>query len=349
MELREIFDPMLSALRPDALGPLVAPTARELLFRDGPARLYRLGPKADGDERGQSVPVLLVPSLINRWYILDLRRGQSVAQGLVDAGHEVFLLDWGTPRPEDRFFDWDDVVARLHRAIRKVRRLTGTRGVALVGYCVGGTLSGICTALHPDDVAALVNLAGPFDFSHAGHLGLMADARWFDAEAIASTGNVSGLQLQSAFIALRPTAQLGKWLGFAERFGDAEAREAFAALELWANDNVSFPAAAYATYIRELYQENALVQGRHRVGGRLVDLRNVACPVLTIAADKDVICPPAAARGLPARVSSAQRDEILLGGGHVGAVVGGRAARELYPRLGAWLHANAPSDPRSPS
>ena len=57
--------------------------------------------------------MLLVPSLINRWYVLDLRPGARLAGALVDAGHDVFCLDWGVPEDEDRYLEWDDVVARL--------------------------------------------------------------------------------------------------------------------------------------------------------------------------------------------------------------------------------------------
>src|SRR6185369_11923320 len=104
-----------------------------------------------------------------------------------------------------------------------------------------GTLSGIYAALHPDEVAALANLAGPFDFSKAGFLGEMVDPRWFDADAIAEAGNVAPVQMQSGFVAMRPTSQMAKWVSFLDKAADPAAREAFEALEAWAGDNVPFP------------------------------------------------------------------------------------------------------------
>jgi polyhydroxyalkanoate synthase len=207
--------------------------------------------------------------------------------------------------------------------------------VAIVGYCMGATLSGIYTALRPERVAALVNLAGPFDFSKAGRLGAMVDARW--SVAMTAAGNLGATQMQSGFLALAPTGSISKWVGFLDKAHDPKAREAFAALETWAGDNIPFPAAAYVTYIKELYQENRLVRGEHWVRGERVELSRIRCPVLTIVAERDAICPPPAATALNDAVASTVKDVLSVPGGHVGAVVGSRASRELYPKMAAWL------------
>ncbi len=315
---------------------MIAPTPRDTVFRDGTAQLYRFR-RRDTSPAEAGVPVLLVPSLINRWYVMDLRQGASLVEALTQAGLDTFCLDWGAPEDEDRYLTWEDVVARLARTFRQVKRQTGSNRVAIVGYCMGATLSGIHTALEPDDVAALVNLAGPFDFSEAGFLGHLADRRWFDAAAIRAAGNVRGLQMQSAFTMLRPTQQLSKLVGWADRAHDPRFRDAFKALETWASDNIDFPAAAYETYIRDLYQENSLVRGEHRVGGRRVDLASIRCPVLTVTAERDTICPPRSATALNAHCRSADTEVCLVPGGHVGAVVGTKAAQVLYPAIIRFL------------
>jgi polyhydroxyalkanoate synthase len=165
----------------------------------------------------------------------------------------------------------------------------------------------------------------------------MVDAKWFDARAVAEAGNVAPMQMQSGFLALRPTSQLAKWVGFLDRGHEAQARVAFDALEQWSGDNIPFPAAAYATYIEELYQKNLLVRGEHHVGGRRVDLASIRCPVLTVAAERDTICPPAAARALNEACGSADKELVVVPGGHVGAVVGSKAPTVLYPAMRQWL------------
>ncbi|MBI5513025.1 MAG: alpha/beta fold hydrolase [Deltaproteobacteria bacterium] len=314
----------------------LCPTARDVVFRDGTAAVYRFR-RPEGAPLRRGVPLLLVPSMINRWYVLDLRRGSSVVEALTAAGIDTYLLDWGVCRDEDRYLTWDLVLERLARCARRVCRDAGAPRVGVLGYCMGATLAAIHAALHPERVACLVNLAGPIDFSQAGVLGELVDPRWFDARAVARAGNVAPSQMQQGFTALRPTLNLSKLVGLLDRGPTREAWEAFDALETWGSDNVPFPAAAYETYITELYQQNLLARGEHRVGGRRVDLKALTMPVLTLGATRDTICPLPAAEALVALSGSRDTASLRVPGGHVGAVVGSRAARELYPALVSWL------------
>ena len=310
----------------------LAPSPRDVVHEDGTAKLYRFPARS-----GAGPTVLLVPSLINRWYVLDLRKGASVVEALVADNLDVFCLDWGEPNDEDRFLDWNAVVAKLGRAVKKTMRIAGVPKVGMLGYCIGGTLSAIHTALEPSSIGALVNLAGPIDFSHAGFLGHMTNPRWFDPAAIASAGNMSAAQMQAGFVALRPTSQVSKIVAYLDKLGDPQRLEAMEALDAWASDNIAFPAAAYVRYIKELYQENQLVRREHRVAGRPVDLGAIKCPVLTVTTTKDAICPPPAALALNTHSSSEDVSEIAVPGGHVGAVIGDKAKTLLYPQLSQFF------------
>jgi len=314
--------------------PALAQTPRDELALEGGARLYRF---RGAEPARAGVPLLLVPSLINRWYVLDLRPGASLVEALVGAGFDVWCLDWGVPAAEDRYLDWEAVLARLARASRRVRRETASPRLALLGYCMGGTLTAIHAAQHAGELAALVTLAAPIDFALGGRLREMVDPRWFDGDAIADAGNVAPGQMQAGFTALRPTLDLGKLVSLPDLAGDSRAREGFLALEAWASDNIPFPAAAYRRYIRDLYQRNELVAGTHRIGGRAVHLADIRCPTLAITASRDAICPARAATALLDHVEAAEKHAIEVAGGHVGACVGSRAVREMYPALARWL------------
>lgn len=318
--------------------PRLAPTPRVTLWREGTASLYHFPRPAGTAPSSARVPLLLVPSLINRWYVFDLRPGASVVEALVARGFDVYLLDWGIPEDEDRYLDWDMVLRRLARAVRRTLAAAGAPRLALLGYCLGATLCAIHTALEPGPIAALVNLAGPIDFSRGGALAHLVDRRWFDPDAIAAAGNITGQQMQSGFALLRPTLDLAKLVGKVDLATAApDAREGFAAVEAWAADNIPFPAAAYRTYLRELYQDNALIAGHHVARGRRVDLAEIRCPLLCIVAERDTICPPGAATPLIDGASSTDAEVLFVPGGHVGAVVGSRAARAMVPALMNWL------------
>ncbi len=323
--------------------PTLAVTPRDVVHCDGTAKLYHFR-RPEGVEAAPRRPVLIVPSMINTWYVMDLRPGASVVEALVRSGLDVWCLDWGVARDEDRYLSWEEVVARLARAARVIRRETSVESLGLLGYCMGATLSGIYAALYPDKVAALINLAGPFDFSKGGVLKELTDPRWFDAEGVTALGNLPPSQMQAGFVALRPTSQWAKWVGYLDRRSIPGARASFQALEAWANDNIPFPGSSYVTYIQDLYQENLLVRGEHRVGGRRVDLSAIQCPLLTIGADRDAICPVPAAMGLHDHVSSTDKTLEVVSGGHVGAVVGSKASKVLYPLMARWLRARLDAD-----
>ncbi len=322
----------------------LAPTPKDTVFREGTARLYRFRRPDSASADGARAPILVVPSLINRWYILDLCPNHSVVEAL-NRHFDTWLLDWGVPRDEDRYLSWERVLQKLARAVRRVRRETGASQVTLLGYSLGATLSGIYSAVHPEHIAGLVNLAGPFDFKKSGLLTDLTDPRWFDVKAITDAGNLSPVQMHVGLLALQPTLPAIKLVNYLEQANDEATKQAFDAREAWLKDHTPFPASAYRTYIEEFYQNNNLIRGEHFALGQRVDLAKITCPVLSILPDRDKTCPADAARGLNEHVSSTDNEVLMIHGDHVGAVVGRKAQRDLYPKLLGWLRARV-SAPR---
>lgn len=315
----------------------IASTPKDTIFQDGTASLYHFRNKEGVEESAISVPFLMVPSMINRWYVLDLRPGASMAEAMVEAGIDTYLLDWGIPNDEDRYLNWQLLLERFHRMVKRVKRETGADKVALLGYCMGGTLSSIYASLHPEEVAGFVSLTAPIDFSKGGLLRTLVDEKWFDPFAMTAPGNLSPPQMESGFTSLRPTGKVSKWIMLADKWHTPGFMDSFNAMETWTGDNIPFPAEAYQTYIDSLYQKNELYHDKHYVGGKHASLKNISCPVLTVVASRDTICPPEAALVLNDKVSSTDTEVLTVKGGHVGAVVGSKGPRDLYPGVAAWL------------
>ena len=280
-------------------------------------------------------PLLLVPSLINRHYVLDLAPGKSLVEYLVAQGHDVFVLDWGTPTAADRHLTFDDVCdARLGAAIREVARRSPDDRVHVLGYCLGGTLAAIHAARRPKHVASLVALAAPVAFHDDGLLSVWCRTKTFDpALLVAALGNVPWPLMQAAFHLLRPTLLLSKLAHLVDRAWNDEFLDGFLALETWGNDNVSFPGACFETYITELYRKDAFARGTFVLAGKPARMEAIECPVLAITFEHDNIVPWRSAALLLDRVSSPDKRRIHLAGGHVGAVVARSAAQGLWPQL----------------
>jgi len=309
----------------------------DVVHRENKWRLlhYR---RPDGAPQRFDTPVLLVPSLINRHYVMDLLPGKSMAADLVAMGHDVYCIDWGTPGPEDRFVTFDDVCDKyLGRAVRHVARTTPRNQAHILGYCLGGTLATIYAAARPERVASLLLLAAPVSFSDDGPLATWTQSKQFDvAGVVAAFGNVPWQLMQGAFHLLRPTLTLAKTVGLIDRAANDEFLDGFLALETWGNDNVSFPGECFKRYIQELYREDALMKGEFRLSGVPARLENITCPVTSIVFEHDNIVPWQSASALIDRVTSTDKALMKLPGGHVGAVVSKAAQKKLWPQMSAF-------------
>ncbi len=282
-----------------------------------------------------ATPVLMVPSLINRHYVLDLAPGKSLTEYLLAEGHDVFVIDWGTPGPEDRELGFDRICDDyLGRAIRKAAATSPRNKVHLLGYCLGGTLAAVHAAVHPERVASIATLAAPVRFDDDGILATWTNVRTLDVRAlIGAFGNVPPWLLQAAFHMLRPTLALSKAVHVLDRAHDDEFLDGFLALEAWGNDNVPFPGACFERIITELYQQNLLIKGELRLSGKSVDLARLRMPLLVVTFQHDTIVSEASAKALFDAAESDDKLHLDLVGGHVGAVVSRKAGGRLWPKL----------------
>ncbi len=328
--------------------PPVGSTPADVVHRENKWRLLRYKRPADQPRKFQT-PVLLVPSLINRHYVMDLLPGKSMAEDLVAAGHDVYCIDWGTPGDEDRFVTFDDVCDKyLGRAIRHVARTSPRNKAHVLGYCLGGTLATVHAAARPEHIASLLLLAAPVSFTDEGPLAVWTRSPKFDVGSIVDGfGNVPWQLMQGAFHLLRPTLTLAKAVGVIDRAANDEFLDGFLAIETWGNDNVSFPGECYKQYIEQLYRGDALMQGTFSLSSVPVRLENIACPVSCVVFEHDNIVPWQSAAVLLDRVSSKDKVLLKLPGGHVGAVVSKAAQKNLWPKMTAfWAARDAAPEPK---
>jgi len=328
----------------------IAQTPSEVVYAENKLRLLRYVPVV---ERPAPVPLLVVPSPLYRYSVLDLVPGSSLVGYLVRQGIDVYLLDWGTPGREDRYVTFDQYInSYLRRAVQRVRRhMRAERqgetpddpeGINLLGYSLGGTMTAIFTALHGRYVADLVQLVAPVNFHDEGLISQWTRKSRFNVDLVVDTlGSMPVELMRASFRMLKPTAQIVQKITLATQLGDGQALHDFMALQSWITDDMPFLGEAYRKYIKDCYQENYLVQGKLLIGGERVDLARIECPLLTIVATDDPICPPSSATVLNNLVSSSDKEVLEVPDGHIGGIAGQNAARYLWPRLAEWLLAHS--------
>ncbi len=295
-----------------------------MLRRMAPAR-RRQGRVWLRDYGGDGPTVLLVPSLINPPYILDLMPGRSLARWIAAQGHRTWLLDWGTPSPADAELDLTGHVERL--LLPLIARLP--EPPILIGYCLGGTMS--VAASTRARVAGLATIAAPWHFDGYGADTLAGMAALWEAARLPcqQLGLVPMEVLQAGFWKLDPARTVAKYEAFSRAEG--EAAEMFVAMEDWANTGAPLTYAAGAELFEALLARNVSGRGQWRVGGALAVPSNLDCPAVEFVSLHDRIVPAATAIGL------GQRHDLHAG--HVGMVVGSGARAQLWEPLGRWLRA----------
>ena len=313
-------------------------TPREVVYEEDRLKLYRY---IGQGEIKQKTPLCFVFALVNRPYIVDLKEGRSVVAHFVNAGFDTYLIDWGTPTRAERFLTTDDYVnGYMHNVVNYLRERTGAPQVSLLGYCMGGTLSTIYTALHQERVRNLILLAAGIDFAtRDGLINLWTDPRYFDVDKFVDTiGNIPADFLQNAFLMLKPIANLvEKPINLLENIHKEAFVEDYLYMETWLNDNIPVPGEVYREFAKYLFQQNLLTRNRLPVGRHTVDLRKITCPLLNLMARNDDLVPCSQTEPLNDLVSSTDKEKIIWPAGHIGLAVSGKAQKELWPRATEWL------------
>ena len=310
-------------------------TPYEVIAENGKARLryYR----AVGTP--QATPLLIVYALIKRPYILDLQSGSSLVETLTKQGFEVYLVDWLPPTHADCWRGFDAYVNHdLHDTVQAVQSHNGAKKVSLLGYCFGGLLSTLYAALHPETVKNFISLTVPFDTSKQD-IPLSHFTSQVDPELVVNTfGNCPAWMMKLNFTSMSPIHHLlNKHVGLYRNKDRTGYAETFALFERWMNSDVPLAGQIFRELAKEVFQKNLLAQGQFTVGGRLVDVKNIRCPVLNVIGEHDDVVHPHASLPLTDATGSQDKQTLVFPAGHLGVIVSSSAHKKLWPQVATWL------------
>ena len=308
-----------------------------VIWSSGSSRLLDYAPRADGR------PILVIPSLVNRFWVLDLLPERSLLRWLAVAGRRPLLLDWGCPCATESAFGINDYLD--HRLAPALQVASANEPVDLIGYCMGGDFAMAAAQRHAERCCRIALIATPWDFNAGRGASAMLRnlARSVGEERVRSLirqlgecfGSVPVDFLQAVFALLDPNLAVRKFSAFRELQASSLAARAFVATEDWLNDGLPLARRAGEELLIDWCLENRPHRGLWLVDSAPIRPECVARPALVIASRRDRIAPPEGVLPLAERIPGATR--MVVDAGHVGMMAGSRAREAMWEPLAAWL------------
>jgi polyhydroxyalkanoate synthase len=334
-------------------GHEVAVTPGEVIFRNELIELIQYGSQT---EHVKAEPVLIVPAWIMKYYILDLSPENSLVRYLVEQGFTVFCISWRNPRAEHRELGLEDYRRfGVMSALDGVASITGSAKIHAVGYCLGGTLLSIAASAMARDgdfrLQSLTLLAAQVDFEEPGEIGLFIDESQVSLieDIMWSEGYLDQRRMSGAFQMLR--SQDLVWSRLVHEYLMGE-RRPVNDLMAWNADATRMPYRMHSEYLRQLFLNNDLAQGRYKVDGRSVSVEDIDLPVFAVGALTDHVAPWRSVFKLT-HLFDTDVEFLLTSGGHNAGIACGPAnpkrsfrglshqRGEKHPDPEAWLASTA--------
>lgn len=318
---------------------------KEEVYREDNLVLYRYKSMV---KKPYEVPLLIVYALVNRPYMVDLQEDRSLVRNLLALGIDVYLIDWGYPKRNDRWLTIDDHVnTYIANCVDAICKQHSLDKINLLSICQGGSLSLCYTALHPDKVRNLITMVTPVDFNVSeGLLNLWAGCTYGSQSMNVDTlidaqGNVPGDFMNFGYLLLKPfQLNVDKYLGLTDILDDEAKLINFLRMEKWIFDSPDQAGETIRQFLKDFYQDNKLIKGEIMLGGQRVDLKNITMPVLNIYAEEDHLVPSKSTLALKDYVGTKDYTVVSYPVGHIGMYVSGKVQKELPPVISKWLRAH---------
>ena len=275
------------------LGENIAVTEGEVVYENDLFQLIQYQPLAD---RVSDRPLLIVPPFINKFYILDLQPDNSFVRYCLEQGNSVFMISWANPDADKSELHWDDYIQNgLLKAIEVTKKITRSKQVNAVAWCVGGTLLATTLAVmharNDKSIASATFFTTLLDFSEPGELGVFIDAEQVAERQnqVKKAGMLPGRDLALIFSMLRANDLI--WSYVVNNYLKGKQPMPFDIL-YWNSDPTNLPASMYVAYIEDMYLQNKLIQpGALTLCGEKIDLSQIDVPCYFLCTIEDHIAP----------------------------------------------------------
>jgi polyhydroxyalkanoate synthase len=311
------------------VGENVATSPGKVIFRN---RVFELIQYAPTTETVHEVPLLIFPPWINKFYILDLQPKNSMIKWLADQGHTVFLVSWVNPDEDMAEVSFEDYMREgVYAAVQAVQDATGVSAMNTVGYCVGGTLLAAALAhmakTGDTRIQSATFFASQADFKCAGDLLVFSDdagIKFLEGKMEEAGGVLDAQVMADTFNALRSNDLI--WNCVVDNYYIGKQPPPFDLL-YWNADQTRMPKALHLFYLRRFYRDNALTEGKLKLMGELLSLKDVKIPIFMQSSKEDHIA-PAQSVLRSALNFGGPVEYIVAGSGHIAGVINHPAAHK---------------------
>lgn len=341
----KLVEEFLSFTRNVAEAPKLVPAPNEIslestqfdvAYEEDKMRLLHFRPTKQSSVK---TPLIISYAIINRYHILDIQPEKSWVRKLLEDGIDVYMIDWGSPGNMDKYLDFDDYVnTYMDNCVDFVRKESDQKSISIQGYCTGGTISTVYSALHPQKVRNLVVTAPVIDgWKDTTVVSNMA--KHIDVDRMVDTiGNMPPEFMYYCFSILKPFEQgLEKYYKFFKNIHNEKFVDSFLRVEKWLSETPPIPGELFKQWIKNIYQENLLIQNKMYVGGRQVDLKKITMPIFIQVAVGDHLVSPECSMPLHYAVASQDKTLRIYPTGHVGMIASSYSQKHILPELCQWL------------
>lgn len=272
-------------------------------------------------DKVHATPLVIIPSVVNKFYILDLTPESSFVRYCVSQGYTVFMVSWRNINPALQNLSWDDYVEKgVIKAVDVACEVAKLEKVNALGYCVGGSLLacalGVLKARKKNKIASMTQLIAMLDYSDPGEIGVYLDQTFTVQRLKLFAGGeiVSGKELSRAFASLRANDLI--WSFVINNYLKGKLPNAFD-LFYWNSDDSNLPGPMFSSYLQDCYADNKLARpNAMKVCGEMLDLRVIDVPTYVFNASEDHLVPWKAGYE-SVRLLSGDVQFVLGGGGHI--------------------------------
>ena len=322
------------ALAPEEIN--LETTEHEVAYQEDKVRLLHYKPRT---KKQIQTPIVISYAIINRYHIFDIHPKKSWVRNLLEQGFDVYMVDWGMPSNIDKYLDFDDYTnGYLDNCIEFVKNESNVENVSLQGYCTGGTIATAYASLHPKNVKNLIVTApvidGWKDTTVVSNL-----AKHIDVDKMVQTiGNMPPEFMYYCFSILKPFEQgIEKYFKFFDNINDEKFVDNFLRVEKWSSQTPPIPGELFRQWIKDIYQENLLIQNKMYIGGKHISLKNIKMPIFTQVAVGDHLVSPECSMPIHYAVGSEDKTLRIYPTGHVGMIASSLSQKTILPELGKWL------------